>query len=144
MSGQGGKAAGAESILQSEEVPTRCRVASTREKWAAPSTRGQWQSNAYDILRPRCQLFMTERGQSPNPIVVPGAKSPSELGPEPFTYSVHSPQVTGSPFKLIDRRLEGAEYIDARAVLSPRRCVATSFLNTLALYTDSYGTFLTC
>ena len=88
-----------------------------KEKFAAPSTRGQWQSNAYDILRPRCQLYMTERGQSP-PLVSPHTPQSST---EPLTYSVHSQQVTGSPFKLIDRRLEGAEYIDARAVHSPRR-----------------------
>lgn len=88
-----------------------------KDKFAAPSTRGQWQSNAYDILRPRCQLYMTERGQSP-PLVPPHTPQSST---EPLTYSVHSQQVTGSPFKLIERRLEGAEYIDARAVLSPRR-----------------------
>jgi len=91
-------------------------------RYAAPSTRGQWQSNAYDILRPRCQNFMRERGDAPLP-------SPVRQPPNPETpkynlsntYSVHSPQVTGSPFKLIDRRLEGIEYIDPRAVLSPRR-----------------------
>ncbi len=90
-------------------------------RYPAPSTRGQWQSNAYDILRPRCQNFMRERGNAPlpSPIRQPSPDSPQNTPSN--TYSVHSPQVTGSPFKLIDRRLEGVEYIDPRAVLSPRR-----------------------
>ena len=102
--------------------------------YAAPSTRGQWQANAYNIFVPRSQSYMTERArekslpglerhyksgldgehvhlQSACVHVVYGAvnslarcpishPAPPTADAKPLDYSVHSPQVTGSPFAL--------------------------------------------
>jgi len=66
--------------------------------YVPPSTRGQWQSNAYNIFVPRSQSYMAERARERvltaldelqahyrTPHADPDAK--------PQNYSVHSPQV---------------------------------------------------